>query len=408
MADRLVDRWLKPRFILPALLIALAITVILSPVVEVSYGPYLSTRSRAVNGSAGLRQVLDTLGWRTSERIVPFEANLDSTPTYFMLNSTVDPTPSEIHALLDAVRRGARAVVVPERESVLADSIGVRATSKAIGTYYLVSDSLLGTYDPVDTLREAFGIFDARSFHSYLEGTPPSGSDSVGVWPARARALLSVRTPVRREEHPEIATIAIGRGAVVAIADPTFLRNDVLRKTAGAVLAVRILESLDPTEKSPIVFDEYHQGFGASVSLPALIGGAMLHTTWGRAALQLGLAALLYLLVIGVRPIAPVSRAKLERRSPLEHVGALSRAYEAIGATGLAVQRLVRGVRRRHPLGTASTSSDEEYLGLLRVRLPALDSDIETLQRALVPKPSAEQLVAAGAAIDHIERNLIT
>ena len=408
MADRLIDRWLKPRFVLPALLIALVITVILSPVVEVSYGPFLSTRSRAVNGAAGLREVLHRLGWPTSERVVPFAGPLDSTSTYFLLNTPIDPTPVEVHALLEAVRHGARAIVVPDRGSALADSIGVQATVNALATYYAVSDSLFGSYDRVDTLREAFGIFDARSFHRFLEATPASDSDSAGVWPPQARTLLSIRTPVRRQEHPEIAIVPIGRGAVAAIADPTFLRNDVLRKTAGAVLAVRILESIDSAGKSPIVFDEYHQGYGASISLPELIGDAMLHTTWGRAGLQIGLAALLYLLMIGVRPIAPVSRARLERRSPLEHVGALSRAYEAIGATGLAVQRLVRGVRRRHPLGTAAALSDEGYLGLLRVRLPALAGDIDTLERALVQKPSAEQLVSAGEAIDHIERNLIT
>jgi hypothetical protein len=135
---------------------------------------------------------------------------------------------------------------------------------------------------------------------------------------------------------------------------------------------------------------------------------ALFSTAWGRALLQLAAAGLLYLLVIGMRPIPPVSRARYERRSPLEHVGALSRAYEAIGATGLAVQRLVRGVRRRHPLGTSAPLSDTAYLALLRVRMPALGSDIDILTNALVNKPSAEQLVSAGAAIDHIERNLIT
>jgi hypothetical protein len=408
MANRLIERWLKPRFILSALLIALVVTVILSPMVEVSNGPYLSTRSRGVNGAAGLREVLGRLGWRTSERIVPFAGFLDSTSTYFILNTPIDPTPLEVHALLEAVRHGARAIVVPERGSALADSLGVQATARALATFYAVSDSLFGSYDRVDTLREAFGIFDARSFHNYLEGTPASDSDSAGVWPQQARTLLSIRTPVRRQVHPEIAIVPIGRGAVAAIADPTFLRNDVLRKTAGAVLAVRVLESIDSAGRSPIVFDEYHQGYGVTTSLPELIGNAMLETTWGRAGLQIAVAALLYLLMIGVRPIAPVSRARLERRSPLEHVGALSRAYEALGASGLAVQRLVRGVRRRHPLGTATSLSDEGYLGLMRVRLPALASDIDTLERALVQKPSAEQLVSAGAAIDHIERNLIT
>lgn len=194
----------------------------------------------------------------------------------------------------------------------------------------------------------------------------------------------------------------------MAIADPSFLRNDVLRKTAGAVLAVRMVESVDSTNRSPLVFDEYHQGFGARASTSDVIAEALFDTSWGRAGVQLCIAALLYLLMIGVRPIAPRSRARLERRSPLEHVGALSRAYEGIGATGLAVQRLVRGVRRRHPLGAAAQLSDTDYLARLRTRLPALGGDIDTLTGALIQKPSTAQLVAAGAAIDHIERNLIT
>ena len=135
---------------------------------------------------------------------------------------------------------------------------------------------------------------------------------------------------------------------------------------------------------------------------------ALFGTAWGRAMLQLAAAALLYLLVIGVRPIAPSSRARYECRSPLEHVSALSRAYEAIDATGLAVQRLVRGVRRRHPLGTTPQLSDDAYLALLRARMPALGKEIDILTHALANKPSTEQLVSAGAAIDHIERNFIT
>jgi hypothetical protein len=182
----------------------------------------------------------------------------------------------------------------------------------------------------------------------------------------------------------------------------------VLRKKAGAVLAVRILENVEPARRSPIEFDEYHQGYGERTSMPAVLQEALFGTTWGRAILQLGVAALLYLLVIGVRPIAPIPRTRYERRSPLEHVSALSRAYEAIGATGLAVQRLVRGVRRRHPLGTTSQLGDDAYLALLRARVPALAKDIDILTHALATKPSPEQLVSAGAAIDHIERNLIT
>ncbi|MEO7038906.1 MAG: DUF4350 domain-containing protein [Gemmatimonadaceae bacterium] len=408
MASRFAEWWLRPRIVFTTLAAALIVIVILSPGTEVAQGPPLSTRSRTISGSRGLRDVLDRLGWHTSERIIPYIGSIDSTSTYVLLNTPIEPSAGEVHVLLEAVRRGAKAIVVPEAHGNIADSIGVHASDKWFGNYHAIADTLFGHYDRVDTLREAFGVFSARTFHRYLVGNPRSDSDTVGEWPSQARQLLSIRTPVLQTVHPEIAVLPVGHGEVVAIADPTFFRNDILRKTAGTVLAIRILEDLDSTRTSPIVFDEYHQGFGTSASLTAIIEDALVDTSWGRLALQLAAAALLYLFMIGVRPIVPVSRGRFERRSPLEHVGALSRAYEAIGASRLAVQRLVRGVRRRHPLGTAAALSDEAYLTLLKVRLPKLGGDIDTLTRALSLKPSTEQLVSAGAAIDHIERNLIT
>jgi hypothetical protein len=405
VAERPKHRWLRPRIALPALLAILVLVAILSPIGDDATGRYISTRSRAINGAHGLRAILDRLGWHTSERLVPYVGALDTTATYVMLSTPIDLSAHEVHVLLESVRRGANAIVVPDRGSAIADSIGVQTSSRTFISLRPTSDTLLGSSDPVDTLREAFGVLTARNYHQFLEGTPASDSDSVGTWPPSAKTLLYVQA---KRVHPEISILPIGRGQVVAIADPTFLRNDVLRKTAGAVLAVRILESIDSSKSSPIVFDEYHQGYGEMASQTDVIREALLDTAWGRAIVQIGVAGLLFLLVIGVRPIAPVSRARYERRSPLEHVGALSRAYEAIGATRLAVQRLVRGVRRRHPLGTTAQLSDDEYLALLRVRLPALSGDIETLTKALANKPSAEQLVSAGAAIDHIERNLIT
>jgi hypothetical protein len=405
MAERSRAWWLSPRVALPALVAIVVVTAIFAPAGQETMGRELSTRSRAIDGAHAIRAVLDALGWHTRERLTPYAGTLDTTATYVMLGTPLDPSAHEIHTLLESVRRGANAIVVPERGSAIADSIGVETARRTFLPLWPTSDSLFGSTDRLDSARDAFGELSARTFHTYLEGTPPSDSDSVGVWPASARTLLYVQ---KKESKPEISILPMGRGQVVAIADPTFLRNDVLRKKAGAVLAVRILENVDPTRRSPMVFDEYHQGYGERTSMSAVLQEALFGTGWGRAILQLGVAALLYLLVIGVRPIAPTARTRYERRSPLEHVSALSRAYEAIGATGLAVQRLVRGVRRRHPLGTTSRLGDDAYLALLRARVPALAKDIDILTHALANKPSPEQLVSAGAAIDHIERNLIT
>ncbi|MDQ2768040.1 MAG: DUF4350 domain-containing protein, partial [Gemmatimonadota bacterium] len=291
MAERIANRWLRPRVVLPTLLVIIIITAILSPVGEDVTGRTLSTRSRAINGSRGLREMLDHLGWTTAERIVPFRGTLDSNSTYVILNTPINPSGTEVHALLEAVRRGANAIVVPERGSVLADSIGVQQSS---GTYLSLrpsNDSLLGDADPVDTLREQFGVLNARTFHRYLEGTPASDSDTVGVWPPTATTLLYVHA---KHEHSEIAILPMKRGAIVAIGDPTFLRNDVLRRTAGAVLAVRVFESVDSAKRARVVFDEYHQGFGRETSEVDVLEEALFGTTWGRATLQLAAAGLLY------------------------------------------------------------------------------------------------------------------
>jgi hypothetical protein len=117
-------------------------------------------------------------------------------------------------------------------------------------------------------------------------------------------------------------------------------------------------------------------------------------------------AALILLLSLSVRPIAPVNVKVIERRSPLEHVGALSRVYERIGATRLAARRLVRGLRRRHPLGATSALDDDGYLALIRERVAGTTNEVVLLRRAMrEPLPAAE-FVHAGAAIDHIERKL--
>jgi hypothetical protein len=80
--------------------------------------------------------------------------------------------------------------------------------------------------------------------------------------------------------------------------------------------------------------------------------------------------------------------------------------YERIGATRLAARRLVRGLRRRHPMGAVSALDDDGYLALIRERVAGTTNEVVLLRRAMrEPLPAAE-FVHAGAAIDHIERKL--
>jgi hypothetical protein len=169
-----------------------------------------------------------------------------------------------------------------------------------------------------------------------------------------------------------------------------------------------LLELLAPGEHPPVVFAEYHQGFGRHASVTRAVRRALSGTPSGRALLHLLAAGAILLLAISVRPIAPPDRARIERRSPIEHVGALARAYAQVGATRTASRRLIRGLRRRHPIGTYRSATDEEYLSSVAARYPALARDIELLVVATSEPQTPERFRDVGIAVATIERTLST
>jgi hypothetical protein len=89
-------------------------------------------------------------------------------------------------------------------------------------------------------------------------------------------------------------------------------------------------------------------------------------------------------------------------------VGALARAYEQVGATRLAVRRLVHGLRRRHATGTARALDDEAYLRSLVVRHPQLADDVNRTAAALHRNVPPADFLGVGQAIAHIDRTLGT
>ena len=133
----------------------LVITAILSPAGEDSLGRELSTRSRAIDGAHGLRAVLSGLGWHTSERLTPYAGALDTGATYVMLATPLDPSAHEIHTLLEAVRKGANAIVVPERGSAVADSVGVQTSRRTFIPLFPTSDSLFASTATAYAARRA-------------------------------------------------------------------------------------------------------------------------------------------------------------------------------------------------------------------------------------------------------------
>jgi len=84
---------------------------------------------------------------------------------------------------------------------------------------------------------------------------------------------------------------------------------------------------------------------------PSVLGAvwqALTEVPAGRALAQAGLAALVLLAAFAPRALPPAAERRAERRSPLEHVGALAGAYREARATRLVARRLARGLRRRY------------------------------------------------------------
>jgi len=399
MANKSVDRWLRPVIVLPVLGLLLVVAVILSPSGLANTDTRLTTYSTTPFGARALYDVLGRLGWHVLRRRRVFRAPVDSSGTYLILSPPLDLSATEVSALLDAVRRGATIVVSPDAGSPLSDSLRIRRSRFDQDLEVLRSDTT-DVSDPASALIAA--AVNAGGFSRYLRPVPTSERDTEPVFPPDTATLLRVRADSGRA-RPAIMTRRLGKGTAVIVAELAFARNDNVRDTTGMILAVRLLERAGIDRSHRLVFDEYHQGFGDAANMSAAIDQALFGTPVGRAAVQALIAGLILLLAVGIRPVAPRERPSIERRSPLEHVGALRLAYEQIQATRLATSRLVRGLRRRHPLGAAALT-DDAYLSLLAQRVPVAANDVALLQRALTRQMVPTTWVAVGGAIDHIER----
>jgi hypothetical protein len=139
-----------------------------------------------------------------------------------------------------------------------------------------------------------------------------------------------------------------GGGSVTLLGDPGWLTNRVWRDTDVPLVALELLTP-PPDHRGPIVWDEYHQGFGEDRG-PSLIGQTwawLQHSPAGWAILQIIAIGLVWLATTAVR-FGP-ARHVLERRrrSPLEHLEALGAGLESAVDTDTAAERLALGLRRR-------------------------------------------------------------
>jgi hypothetical protein len=170
-----------------------------------------------------------------------------------------------------------------------------------------------------------------------------------------ARAIASAGNTLLAVEIP------VGHGRIVAVADPAMASNGALRRSDNAVWLIGLITSW---RAGPVLFDEYHHGFGQKRGTMELTL-AFFSTPWGWCVLQLAAAGLLYIFIYRRRfgrirePLAPA------RASPLELIEARAGVFHTAGAQRLAadliVQHLCQELGRAHSK-TADSSNIEREL----------------------------------------------
>ena len=452
---------------LGTLAVLVTLVVLLTPMSDDSGDTRLTTLKYGPGNARLASDLLRRLGWRTRISTQPLRGALDTTVIYAVFDGPTPLRGPEQAALLQAVRHGAGLLVSKaegERFALL-DSLGLRTEAPGLVETHPLGDCPRET-DPLAPLRVRTRMmtFDTtsrarttgpRAPVAYPRGATPLLSSAVvhrgafgddaddapdakldagvstadtlrdsgvtvpaeslaAVLSARADSTTAVArspmqrpTPIVRNDTtmlPTVLAFPLGRGRVVALADPDVLRTDQMRNcsTGGALAVVRAAEYLSEGRQREVVFAEYYQGAssdGPMVVVREWLGG----TGLGRLVLTLAAACLLLLMARGRRTLAPVHVVREERRSALEHVDALATAWRAVRGTRTATRMLARGIRRRHAAGRWRTLDDAEFLAALSERHPSIAPQVSQLTAALTTPAAPGDLPALRRAAAQID-----
>jgi hypothetical protein len=291
---------------------------------------------------------LDRLQVPVAQRFTSFTEEEPRGAAIVLLEPIVSPTAAEIGAVLRWIREGGMLIYSPNFESILSDSLGLRA-------------SLVDDLDPI--------IENDGRVVPHRWSTGVEGDADVGSWVLEADSLRTTGwVPLAVAVTPSAATLAwvpLGAGGVLALAEAEVVANRSLDSTNLSVIVTRALADV-AEDGDTVFFSEFHQGLDDRRGFVGQALGMASDSPVGRAAMSLAVVGFLLLLATG-RPFgAPVPQPEAKRRSPLEHVDALGRIYETSGAERSAGRRLVHGAARRMGLRARTDLGEEEVIGSWR------------------------------------------
>jgi hypothetical protein len=401
--------WYARSSLVLSLLIVLAVLTALfvkTPVTGREGDPRLLSTSTDPLGAALFHDLTDRLGYDAQRKTSP-DMRFAPGAIVTELDPIDELTPPQVHMLLEHVRAGgALFAVLGKATKALSDSMHIdgdpvgREIEARAGSTRACSTAVTFTRTGL-----WFGAPILRGLRV---------RDSLNV---AQRTFIFVDGDTRKgladAPRPAMVGVPFGKGRVVVASDPDVLRNDALRNCTygldvAAVTALHYLAEGGPSRRRTVVFDDSHLQSTAASGPLDVMQSYLAHTASGRFFFQLCGAGLLLLLAAAPRVLPPRQDTRVERRSPLEHVDALARAYAQVGATQTGVIRLVRGLERRVGAvgSTTPRQPDDVFLTRVAESTPAVAPDVALVRHAMGHTVSTTQFVEVGHAIGRIEHAL--
>jgi len=356
-----------------------------------------SSYSTAPGGLGIAYELAERTGWKVERRLAPLDSAESPPSVQVVIDPRVALGAHEVHRLFENVRRGGALIVSLDGADEITDSLDVDMGPPG--------RILEGYNDPQCPEHSSFRSRALLAIPPEVRGlvwkTKPAGLTTIVHGQLRDRADLSVA-----EGFP------LGKGRIVVVSQSAIFSNDAVRvcEWAADLAVARVFEYVKGSSRGqPLVFDEYHHGFGVHNSTTTAIWIYLSSTASGHLLAQLAVAGLILLLAFAPRPLPPVDPVRVPRRSPLEHADALAHAYADVGATRTATERLVYGLRRRagRTITVPSGASDPVFLDAVAEREPSLARSVETVRAALKQSIPVADLNNVGDAVRDIERQLL-
>ena len=181
--------------------------------------------------------------------------------------------------------------------------------------------------------------------------------------------------------------LPVGRGRIIAVADPAMVSNGALRRSDNAAWLIDLATAWG---NGRTLFDEYHHGFGQKRDTLEL-SRAFLMTPWGWCVLQVAAAGMLYLFAYRRRFGRIREPPAANRASPLELLDARAGVFQAAAAQSLSAeliaQQLCQAVTQSHGKAVDSANLNHELASLAKrrggaaVRLHELFAKVQNGQR---------------------------